>query len=66
MTYKDFKDQIDKGNLGWKEVFTIKMLFPKYRQNLRYEVIKRNIPWFIPCKDWVAGRVEMHMAEEGK
>lgn len=66
MNYKEIKEQIDKGNLFWREVLTLKAISHKYRQNLRHEVIKRNIPWFIPCKDWVADRVEMHMTEEGK
>lgn len=58
MTFEEIKKQIEIGNLEWKELLTMRALFPKYRQDLRHEVIKRNIPWWMPCKDWIAKRIE--------
>ena len=58
MKYSDFKEQIAKGYLSWSEVLKVRNIFPKYRQDLRHEVIKRNIPWWMPCKDWVARKIE--------
>ena len=66
MRFCELKEQVDKGNLSWKELLTPRILSPEYRQNLRHEVIKRNIPWFVPCKDLIADRIEMHIDQGGR
>ena len=58
MKYSDFKEQIAKGYLSWNEILKLRNIFPKNRRDLKITVIKRNIPWWMPCKNWIAKRIE--------
>ena len=57
MIYSDIKDQIAKGNLSLKELLAPRNIFSENRKELKLKVIKRNIPWWVPCKDWIARKI---------
>ena len=61
MRFSDIKEQIAKGNLSWEEVLSPRNLFSENRRELKLKVIKRSIPWWMPCKDWLAGKIEKNI-----